>query len=109
MPPRVTRNSALCRSLLFRHRVSQLPGTRWFERPFCGSGRLLGQLPVVATIEVLDNADVGGFFLMVADANLEGLVYPVLAVFDMVISAFALAHDVEGVAGVERRVSSLGV
>src|SRR6478609_7154462 len=57
---------------------------------FAGRRRLLGQLPVVAAIEVLDYADVCRFFFMVADANLEGLVHPVLAVFDVVIGALAL-------------------
>src|ERR1019366_7507360 len=63
--------------------------------------RLLGKLPVVPAIKVLDDAHVRGFFFVVAHADLEGFVHPVLIGLDVKAGAFALADNVEGVAGVD--------
>jgi hypothetical protein len=71
-------------------------------------GGLLGQLPVVAAVEVLDKSNAGGFFLVVADSDFKGLVHPVLTGFDVVVGALALADDVEGVASVEAQGFVLG-
>ena len=63
--------------------------------------RLIGELPVGPAIEVLHDANVGGFFLVVAHADLESLVHPVLVRFDVVVGALAFADDVESIARID--------
>src|SRR4029077_6658895 len=40
---------------------------------------LFGQFPVIAAVEMLDRSHVNRFFLVVADADLETLIHPMLA------------------------------
>jgi len=57
--------------------------------------------PVQPAVEMLDDANRHGFFLVVADFYLEGLVQCSFGTVNVVRGSTALAYEVEGISGVD--------
>ena len=62
-------------------------------------GGLVGNLPISAAIEALDNSDGDGLGLLVGQLDLEAFVKSMAAIIDVKVSLGTGAFHVEGVAG----------